>query len=105
MDDFVKEVITKMETCEKKEKRQFKDVYKRQAKHHQFQEIHAVQSLRLSAQRKGYFETGKYHYRQHQRRRGKIRRGFLGEIGTAFLLRPYRLHLVRSPGEREKRCV
>ena len=39
------------------------------------------------------------HYRQHQRRRGKIRRGFLGEIGTAFLLRPYRLHLVRSPGE------
>ena len=73
--------------------------YKIKVLHHQFQEIHAVQSLRLSAQRKGYFETGKYHYRQHQRRRGKIRRGFLGEIGTAFLLRPYRLHLVRSPGE------
>ena len=39
---------------------------------------------------------------QHQRRRGKSRGGFLGKIGTALLLRPYRLHLVRSPGRRKE---
>lgn len=34
--------------------------------------------------------------------RGKSRGGFLGKIGTALLLRPYRLHLVRSPGGRKE---
>ena len=40
--------------------------------------------------------------REHQRGRGKSRGGFLGKIGTALLLRPYRLHLVRSPGGRKE---
>ena len=35
-----------------------------------------------------------YHNRQYQRRRGKIRGGFLGKVRTALLLRPYRLYLV-----------
>ncbi len=39
-----------------------------------------------------HFEVSQYHYRQHQRGRGKIRRGFLGKIGTVILLRPYRLY-------------
>ena len=30
--------------------------------------------------RKGYFKAGKYHYCQHERGRGKIRRRFLGKI-------------------------
>ncbi len=37
---------------------------------------------------KDILKAGKYHYRQHQRRRRKIRRGFLGESGKAYLLRP-----------------
>ena len=32
----------------------------------------------------------------------KIRRGFLGEIGTALLLRSDRLYLLRSPGSRKE---
>ena len=56
--------------------------------------IHEIQSLCLSAERKGHFEVSQYHYRQHQRRRGKIRRGFLGESGKALLHRANRLHLV-----------
>ena len=62
------------------------------AEHNQFQKVHALQSLCLSAERERHFEAGKYHNRQHQRRRGEIRGGFLGEVGTAFLLRPYRLY-------------
>ncbi len=58
--------------------------------------------LCLYPQRKRHFETGKYLDCQHQRGRGKSRGGFLGKIGTALLLRPYRLHLVRSPGGRKE---
>ena len=39
-------------------------------------------------------EITKDNNRQHQRRRGKIRGGFLGKVRTALLLRPYRLYLV-----------
>ena len=63
--------------------------------------------LRLHSQRKGYFKAGQCHHRQHQRRRGKILRRFLGEGRTAFVLRPDRLHLVRggAGGERtSSRC-
>jgi hypothetical protein len=38
-----------------------------------------IGTLCVYPQRKGHFEAGKYHYRQHQRRRGEIRGGFLGE--------------------------
>ena len=60
----------------------------------ELQKIHEIQSLCLSAERKGHFEVSQYHYRQHQRRRGKIRRGFLGESGKALLHRTNRLYLV-----------
>ena len=76
--------------------------FKKSMKYNQFQEIHALQSLCLSPQRERHFETGKYLDCQHQRGRGKSRGGFLGKIGTALLLRPYRLHLVRSPGGRKE---
>ena len=36
-----------------------------------FKKEHEIQPLRLHPQRKGYFEAGQCHYRQHQRRRGK----------------------------------
>ncbi len=72
------------------------------AEHNQFQKVHALQSLCLSAERERHFEAGKYHNRQHQRRRGEIRGGFLGKVGTAFLLRPYRLYPLRSPGGRKE---
>lgn len=67
-------------------------VQNKSAEHNQFQEVHALQPLCVYPQRERHFEAGKYHNRQHQRRRGEIRRGFLGEVGTAFLLRPYRLY-------------
>ncbi len=67
-----------------------------------FKKSYEIQSLCLSPQRERHFEAGKYLDCQHQRGRGKIRGGFLGKIGTALLLRPYRLHLVRSPGGRKE---
>ena len=38
-----------------------------------------IGTLCLSAERERHFEAGKYHNRQHQRRRGEIRGGFLGK--------------------------
>ncbi|CCL71567.1 hypothetical protein BN185_1040032 [Clostridioides difficile E28] len=64
------------------------------AEHDKLQKKYEIQSLCLYPQRKRHFETGKYLDCQHQRGRGKSRGGFLGKIGTALLLRPYRLHLV-----------
>lgn len=72
------------------------------AEHDKLQKKHEIQSLCLSPQRKRHFETGKYFDCQHQRGRGKSRGRFLDKIGTALLLRPYRLHLVRSPGGRKE---
>ena len=52
--------------------------------------------------REGYFEAGQCHHRQHEGRRRKILRRFLGQGGTPFILRPDRLHLVRGePEEKE----
>ena len=34
--------------------------------------------------RKGHFEVSQYHYRQYQRRRGKIRRGFWGKAEKLY---------------------
>ena len=47
-------------------------------KHDKFQKIHALQPICVYPQRKGYFEAGKCHNRKYQRRRRKVRRGFLG---------------------------
>lgn len=46
---------------------------------YQFQKIHAIQSVPLHPQRKGYSETGQYHHRQYKGGWREVRRGFLGQ--------------------------
>ncbi|EOS53261.1 hypothetical protein C809_00206 [Lachnospiraceae bacterium MD335] len=55
-----------------------KETYK-SPQYHKLCKVHALQSFRLSAERKGYSETRKHDYCQHQRGGAAIRRGFLGE--------------------------
>lgn len=66
----------------------------RQLKKEKKREQEPIRSVPLHPQRKGYSETGQYHYRQHKRGRRKIRRGFLGQVRTPALLCTDRLHLV-----------
>ena len=64
--------------------------------------LHEVQPVSVSALGKRRVEAGKHPDLQHQGRGRKIRRRFLGEIGTAVLHGPDRLYLAGSAGGRNE---
>lgn len=69
-------------------------IFKSKDADNQLFQVHEIQSVRLHPLGKGRAKAGKYPDCQHQGRGRKISGGFLGQVGTAVLHGPDRLHLV-----------